>query len=244
MNKRLFLLLGAAGLSAVAVAVDPPFNENVRFHTSSRYVRGDWIERLYGDHAVITAMDRGLQLQVQASSGENRTISITQHRRSFTPASGITARARFRGVIEHIPGTEGRIGFWSKVDSGENPWDDEPAAAAYFDAKRIENETPLEVRGVVCGNGGCDTTDVLFSWSKCGGFCFVYYDFVVEVNGTSNVTFYWREAGETEWNDETLTGSHLPDGPMHFSLAARENPEAPALNNMTAKIYEFEIGAE
>jgi hypothetical protein len=66
---------------------------------------------------------------------------------------------------------------------------------------------------------------------------------LIEIDGTSTVTFYHKATTETDWVNCGATCSFtsgLPDGAMRFSAAVRDNIGSSA-GHIRMKIFSFEL---
>jgi hypothetical protein len=66
---------------------------------------------------------------------------------------------------------------------------------------------------------------------------------LIEIDGTSTVTFYHKAPTETDWVNCGATCSFtsgLPDGPMQFSVAVLKNASG-SNGHLRAKIFSFEL---
>jgi hypothetical protein len=65
---------------------------------------------------------------------------------------------------------------------------------------------------------------------------------LIEIDGTSTVTFYHKDTSDTDWVNcgaSCVFSSDLPDGTMRFSAAVRDNIGSSA-GHLTMKIFSFE----
>lgn len=240
MNTRTIkiIVLTVGVLSTSVLSVDPPFNENLALLGSLRYVEENWAEQIIGSPPDGVNMDlRGLRCVTGSVLDDT---SSTQYLRPYTPTEGKIAVARFRVRAEHLPNTEVKFGFFSKLGAGEDPWDEEPEVSAYFYGKKYDNEVAeLEIRGVTKASADEDPTltSALMDTNKTD-----FFEFVIEVVEESSVRFHYFDPSTQSWELETVT-SPLPDDTLYFSLSARRvtgfNPGG--LNNLTASVFEFEI---
>ena len=238
MNVRTLKLvaLALAASAASALSIDPPFNEHVALLGSLRYVSENWAEQIIGIADGSVLMERpGLRCIVGPTTGNTST---TQYLRPYTPTEGKIAVARFRVKIEHVPGTEVKFGFYSKMGTAEDPWDEEPAVSAYLYGKKLNDEDEsVTVYGVTKATADDDPTltSELIVTNKTD-----FFDFVIEVVEESSVLFHYVDPATGDWELVTVT-TPLPDATLYFSLSARRMTGTEGLNNLTARIFEFEI---
>jgi hypothetical protein len=232
--KIIVLMVGV--LSTSVLSVDPPFNENLALLGSLRYVEENWAEQIIGTGGDFVRMEGpGMRCIVGPTIGNTST---TQYLRPYTPTQGKIAVARFRVKAEHLPGTEVKFGFFSKLGTAEDPWDEEPAVSAYLYGKRInENDDTLTVYGVTKASSDDDPTltDALLETNKTD-----FFNFVIEVVEQSSVLFHYFDPSTQSWQLETVT-SPLPDATLYFSMSSRRVGGTEGLNNLTARVFEFEI---
>lgn len=241
-------------LAATAFSQSPPFPSGLSFSSSTRFVRTDYIVDEGPQRKVVwvsegaNGEDQGLR--VPANVGNTPPTSV-QHRRSFTPAAGVTARAKMRVRLDHVNDGEGKFGFYSLRP---NPFvggsGSEPDYGAYFYQKEgwAELEQPHCVKAEIWArvnnntSGEPDTEYLLFTYEeKSGEACNPegdVYDLIVEVNGTSNVTFYWKRSSGTTFLSHPFT-TDLPTGEMHFS-ASRRCIDA-SNGYMQLRMFEWEV---
>ena len=212
MNKRALKLvaLALAASGASALSIDPPFNENLALLGSLRYVSENWAEQIIGPNGAVGMERPGLRCNLGDSIGDTSTA---QYLRPYTPTEGKIAVARFRVKIEHIPGTEVKFGFFSKMGAAEDPWDEEPSVSAYLYGKQLsEEDGSVTVYGVTKASTDNDptlTSELLVANKND------FFDFVIEVVEESAVRFHYVNPSTGFWELVTVT-TPLPDATLYF----------------------------
>lgn len=246
MTTRRMKALGCACTAALvtqAFSQTPTVNGKIQFLGTCSYVKDDWDERqpVTGQDNIVV-MSKGLR--VHTVGGDPGDVWATQYKKGATPGTGKTSVVRFRGIVEHIPGTEAKLGLYSTIGGGGgtegDPWANPPDAAVYFDMIETEGDV-LDVYGVTKKAGGTALSTFLFSWSKEENPRFVDHDLVVKLEGVNKVTFYYKKSHESGWTATQITDtSRIPDSttPLRLSIAVRSTDAK--LNNLTARMLEFE----
>jgi hypothetical protein len=229
--KWIVLTAASGALAAVAFSQNPPFPSSYSYSSGSRFVRSDYmLDANAGTNIYWNSGQpfngQGLRLRINV---QNPPPTSMQHRRSFTPSSGLTARAKMRVRLDHVNDDEGKFGFYSErpnpfVGHGSGS---EPDYAAYFYQKlgwtELNGCPKAHIYARVNNNSPCDTEQYLFTYVENRDDCNPdgdVYDMIVEVNGTTNVKFYWKRANETTFSSYTAE-SDIPTGAMHYSAARR-----------------------
>jgi hypothetical protein len=223
----------AAALAAIlcpgGLAQDPTFDDSISLLGSCEYVAEDWVPTKGGVVPDPRMAKGGLRVLAEEQGG----FSVIQYDRSFAPASGMSAAARFRVRYDHPQDIQTMVGFLSDV-GGNSPFVTQPENGAYF----LQKPDGLPLAGrllAVTVRDGEEETELLVTGIPEGA----RYDLVIEIAGTDEVTFYWKPSGESSWSSHEDDNVPTADPELRFSAAAGE---ATTNGFVELAIFEFEYG--